>query len=371
MITWQLIQLSNGVTIRFNPWSGCSKISAGCANCYAAVNYSVKVRGVKWGPQGNRIVKAESGWKEPLKWDREAALGKAVFDANGDRHRPRVFCASLADVFEDWNGPMLNSLGGEIEMDHRGSAGEVPVMMTMQDVRNRLFALIDATPNLDWLVLTKRPENIAKMMPAYFPGGYIAEAGGMNQEGPRPNLWLGTSPCDQPTADRLTPELLKCRDLCRVLFLSCEPLLGPIDLEPFLQYEPFHENYKMTFGVKEWRGIDWAIIGGESGHGARPCRVDWIRSIVKQCKAAGVACFVKQMGGNIVTRNDMIEDVFNDGESGWPDPNLEHNINGFREEHQGADCRIRLNDKKGGDMAEWPDDLRVRQFPNADGERSR
>lgn len=84
----------------FNPWSGCSKVSPACASCYAETNYSVNMRGVKWGPNGNRIVKAESGWREPLKWDRDAVKAGV---------RRRVFCASLADVFEDWKGPMLAS----------------------------------------------------------------------------------------------------------------------------------------------------------------------------------------------------------------------------------------------------------------------
>jgi site-specific DNA-cytosine methylase len=92
-------------------------------------------------------------------------------------------------------------------------------------------------------------------------------------------------------------------------------------------------------------------------------RPEWIRSIVAQCKAAGVPCFVKQLGGNVVTRNDMVEDHFNSLDTGWPDPEVEHDIHGFRENYQGADCRIRLQDKKGGDWNEWPEDLRVREFP--------
>ena len=114
------------------------------------------------------------------------------------------------------------------------------------------------------------------------------------------------------------------------------------------------------------RMLDWVIVGGESGGGSRPCRPEWIRAIVGQCKAAGVACFVKQMGGNVVTRNDMVEDEFSSLDTGWPDPEVEHDIHGFREEYQGADCRIRLHDKKGGTMEEWPADLRVRQYPQVE-----
>lgn len=94
----------------FNQWSGCTKIAPECANCYAAVNYSVKMRGVEWGPQGNRIVAAESMWNQPVKWNDKAATEAAVRENAGfPIERPRVFCASLADVFEDWQGPMLDS----------------------------------------------------------------------------------------------------------------------------------------------------------------------------------------------------------------------------------------------------------------------
>jgi protein gp37 len=152
----------------FNPWSGCTKVSPGCANCYAEVNYSVKMRGVKWGPNGNRIVASDAYWKQPLKWDREA------LNATSGGVRPRVFCASLADVFEDWHGRMLDSKGRVLYWDqddqtlcatenehddtYRNTA-------TMSDFRRRLFDLINQTPNLDWLLLTKRPENITRMWP--------------------------------------------------------------------------------------------------------------------------------------------------------------------------------------------------------------
>lgn len=345
----------------FNPWSGCSKVSEGCKNCYAEVNYSVKMRGVKWGPQGNRIVKAESGWREPLKWDREAK-------ASGERRR--VFCASLADVFEDWEGPMLNSdgligkvfQGGSWAWSDDKKTSDVERLMTMADVRSRLFWLIAATPNLDWLLLTKRPENFGRLFNV--------------ENGSPSNVWIGVSVENQKAANERIPLLLQTPVAVR--FLSCEPLLSEVILHKyFAQCECGHghgftacPNYggvAQTCHKCDCRQlkpkIGWVIAGGESGPGARPCRPEWVRSIVEQCKAANVPVFVKQMGGNVVTRNDMIEDCFNNGESGWPDPNVEYNINGFREEYQGADCRIRLVDKKGGDMAEWPEDLRVREFP--------
>ena len=180
-------------THTFNPWRGCQKVSAGCANSYAEA-FSRRNPAVlgQWGPDGVRVIAKDSYWQQPLKWDRQAAA------AGGPR--PRVFCASLADVFE--RRPEL------------------------VEPRGRLFRLIDATPHLDWLILTKRPENIVGMMPAYFPN-YLAEAGAMNQEAVRENVWLGTSVEDQAAADERIPELLKMP--ARVVFLSCEPLLGPVD----------------------------------------------------------------------------------------------------------------------------------------------
>lgn len=384
----------------FNPWRGCSKVHTGCKNCYAETQ-SKRNHGVLgiWGEQGTRVVASESMWREPLKWN-------AVADAEGVRRR--VFCASLADVFEDFEGWVLDSSGAVVwwcddcrvfarsgDSSHGACCAHCGSghgrQATLADVRLRLFRLIDATPHLDWLLLTKRPENIRGMWPPYFPGGYIAEAGAMNQAGPRPNVWIGTSISDQETADKAVPELLACRDLAPVLFLSAEPLVGPIDLlidgecsswacrecgsrdvDPDLCVSPGDVG---TYGCRscgyvgggddaQWKSlIDWVIVGGESGPKARRCDPDWVRSLVQQCQAANVPVFVKQMGANVITRNDAIADEFNDGISGWPDPQVQHDIHGFREEYQGADCRIKLRDRKGGNPDEWPQYLRVRQFP--------
>lgn len=330
----------------FNPWSGCTKVSEGCKNCYAEVNYSVLMRGIKWGPQGDRAVKAESGWKEPLKWNRDAGKaaddlayqGRAAFTV-----RPRVFCASLADVFESWDGPMLDAKGDRLVV-YEPNGGFLTVLpyaeepgahcrwMTMQDVRNRLFRLIDATPNLDWLVLTKRPENIAKMMPAYSyhacatgdcPHDSVKDCDSLAEQQCRDNLWLGVSVENQKAKSRI--DLLR-ETPAAVRFLSIEPLL---------------ENV----GTLDLRGINWVIVGGESGPGARPMDVAWARSIVEQCKAAGVACFVKQLGAV---------------------PQLEYTeATGavFKPQFQPELLTLRLKDKKGGDIAEFPKDLRVRQYP--------
>lgn len=351
----------------FNPWRGCSKVHTGCKNCYAETQ-SKRNHGVLgiWGEQGTRVVASESMWREPLKWN-------AVADAEGVRRR--VFCASLADVFEDSSGQPRNSNGDALYVcqrcgkwcwqndlsPHRCRDGGLTERVrhgTIDDVRRRLFRLIDATPHLDWLLLTKRPGNIQRMW-----SDCAVEGNRQPHSDGRNNVWIGTSISDQETADKAVPELLACRDLAPVLFLSAEPLVGPIDLEDAL---PSEDQVAIRRGHP--CEFDWVIVGGESGAKARPCRPEWARSLVRQCQLFEVPVFVKQMGANVITRNDAIEDEFNNGVSGWPDPQVQHDIHGFREEFQGADCRIRLRDRKGGNPDEWPQDLRVRLFPEVRSE---
>lgn len=258
----------------FNPWWGCEKVSAGCTNCYAEA-FAKRVGNRVWGKGVPRRFFGEKHWREPVTWN-YAAIEAGV--------RLRVFCASMADVFED--APELESQ------------------------RRRLWGTIEATPNLDWQLLTKRPENIAAM----YPWADVS----------RENVWLGTSVEDQAAANRRLPDVIDCTARPGVRFLSCEPLLGPVDLSVALAHPPV---------------VNWVIVGGESGPKARPCDVAWIRSIVAQCKAAGVACFVKQLGARPRERLDGVED-----------PLVERH-------------RFRFRDAKGSDPAEWPADLRVQEFP--------
>jgi len=195
----------------FNPWMGCTKVSTGCDRCYAETFADKRFGLVEWGGPPRRTSAAK--WREPWEWNR-AAEREGV--------RRRVFCASLADVFDN----------------------QVP-----EDWRRDLFGLIDATPWLDWLILTKRPQNIARMMPAEW---------GIYQ-----NVWLGVSVENQTEAKRRIPILQKIPAVLR--FLSCEPLLGPINLRRLLD------------------SIDWVIVGAESGKGARPMQQGWVRSIRDQC----------------------------------------------------------------------------------------
>jgi hypothetical protein len=173
---------------------------------------------------------------------------------------------------------------------------------------------------------------------------------------PPANVWLGTSVEDQQRADERIPELLKCP--AKIRFLSAEPLLGPIDLKRINM--PITDTLDVLRGERFDGGtgcicegtesIDWVIAGGESGPNSRPCNVAWIRSIVEQCKAAGVKVFCKQLGGHVAD-NDTTSAAHFEEEQCWP--------KGTKTDFH----RVLLKDKKGGTPEEWPADLRVRQMP--------
>lgn len=341
----------------FNCWRGCSRVSAGCKNCYAAreaVRFPIN-RGV-WGDNGTRVLAAPSMWQQPIKWNRDAE--KAGI-------RARVFCASLADVFEAWDTPVHNHKGQIILESYLGDArdtfdgtmaeweAEIDKQawhaLSMHTVREDLFKLIDATPWLDWLLLTKRPENIRKFWKPRDVGTQVADFG-MDNSMYRHNAWLGTSVAEQADAEKNIPELLKCRDLSPVLFVSAEPLIGPVDFTRLCDKNGWSCTDALI-GTKtsEHRivlphaKIDWVIAGGESGRGARPFCTIWANSIVRQCREAGVACFVKQIGSNPYAVD------------------LKYGTFGIVPDYDVSSLRFR--DSKGGDPSEWAADLRVRQFP--------
>ena len=246
-------------THTFNGWWGCFKVSEGCRKCYAETFAKRTGRSI-WGPPATteRRFFADKHWQEPLKWN--AAAEKAG-------ERARVFSASMSDVFEDHPevGPH----------------------------RERLFRLVEQTPWLDWQLLTKRPENVLRMIP---------EAWHTN---PPANWWQGTSVENQDAADQRIPHLLQVP--APVRFLSCEPLLGPVDLS---KYQPFCRSLG---GFKAARGIlagtvDWVIVGGESGAGHRQMDATWLASLVEQCRGAGVAVWVKQDSGPYPGRQGRIPD---------------------------------------------------------------
>jgi protein gp37 len=255
----------------FNPWRGCTPVSAGCDHCYAKNDLSVKLHGIKWGPNAERRIKADSGWRDPRRWNKAA-------EQAGERRR--VFVGSLCDVFED--NPQV------------------------EDARRRLIELIEKCQALDWLLLTKRPENIGPL--------WHRAVGSMDCRGLQfaKNVWLGVTVENQEAADARMPIL--CRIPARVRFLSMEPLLGPVRLGLATACDRDCSEYQNaecpgTSGpCIMQRLIEWAIVGGESGPRCRPCEVDWIRSAVQQCREADVPVWVKQIGGH-PDKRDQIDDL--------------------------------------------------------------
>jgi protein gp37 len=233
----------------FNPWWGCTKVSQACKLCYAEA-WARRTGGHFWGPRAPRRFFGEQHWKEPIAWDEEA------FDSG---RRSRVFCASMADVFE--------------------FRAELNIW------REKLWDLIQGTPNLDWLLLTKRPQRIALH----------------NRWGTWPaNVWLGTTVENQKSADERIPHLLE--NCACVRFLSCEPLIGPVDISQYLR-----------------AGVGWVIAGGESGGKSRPSHPRWMRDLRDQCIDANVPFLFKQWGNwapataQVAASTNLVH-IFPDGE---------------------------------------------------------
>lgn len=235
----------------FNPWVGCSKISPACDHCYAERLMDSRMHVVQWGPGHPRKRTSEKNWKQPTDWNAEA-------ERLGVRYR--VFCASLGDVFDN----------------------EVPAQW-----RIALMRLICETPHLDWLLLTKRIGNAAAMLEAAFRAVHHQREGWADNM--LPNLWLGATICDQVEADRDIPKLLGVPAAKR--FLSMEPLLGPVTFR-WASWAPVL-NASHLDGL---RSINWIIVGGESGPGARPMHPDWVRRLRDQCAEARVPFLFKQWG---------------------------------------------------------------------------
>lgn len=228
----------------FNPWWGCEKISPACAHCYAERDATTYRQNGLWGPGSARRFFSEKHWGEPLKWNKRAAAAGKPF---------LVFCASMADVFED-----RRDLDGP---------------------RSALFDLIEQTPALTWQLLTKRPENITRLAPESW-----------RQAWPR-NAWALTTVENQEQAEKRIPELLRVPSI--IHGISAEPLLGRMQLKPeWIELEP----QAFGNGVKTFPRVDWVIVGGESGPDARPMHPVWARDLRDQCQAADVSFFFKQWG---------------------------------------------------------------------------
>ena len=295
----------------FNPWRGCTKVSEGCANCYAEreSKRNPKVLG-EWGPGKPRVLASDDMWRSPLKWNKEAArfvqcsaCGKrevrktdgigltgcttpdcnALPETESSRTRPRVFCASLADWLDN----------------------EVPIEWLVN-----LLETIHATPRLDWQLLTKRPELWQSRLEAahsfaWHHGRTDRHDAVMDWLGawahahvPPDNVWIGTSVENQVRANERIPQLLKIP--AKVRFLSCEPLLGKVNVAQVVNDSCPHDRVCAADNPNpppcNCGRIDWIIAGGESGPGARPMHPDWARSLRDQCQAAGVPFLFKQWG---------------------------------------------------------------------------
>lgn len=299
----------------FNPWIGCTKVSPACDHCYAERDFDLRRHVVQWGAGQERKRTAPANWKLPERWNNQAFVECPACGWRGEARdamhvigllniaeawcpacrlevvqpaRRRVFCASLADVFDN----------------------EVPA-----EWRADLMQLIVSTPNLDWLLLTKRIGNAERL---------IAEAGDLIDYGdgwqslwgqgewPR-NVWLGSTICNQAEADRDIPKLLATPAAVR--FVSIEPMLGPIDLTLIPHSEGYGSSPCDGCGTAVARDaldgsthcesgcdgpiltwLDWVIVGGESGPKARPMHPDWARSLRDQCTASSVPFLFKQWG---------------------------------------------------------------------------
>lgn len=246
----------------FNPWIGCSKVSEGCKFCYAE-NWDKRYNeGEHWGPGAPRRITSKANWNQPRKWN------KLAVERN---ERQRVFCASLADVFDN----------------------EAP-----EEARTNLWSLAEELTNLDWLFLTKRPQNIVKMVPANWV------------QNPLKNVWYGTSVENNVVRDRIK---ILADIPAAIRFISGEPLIGNIEYPD------------------EFKAINWMIFGGEShdnAETARPIDLNWIRQGIEVCRSVGVTPFVKQLGSNWAA----VSKAFS---------------------------------RAGSNPSEWPEDLRIQEFPQS------
>lgn len=255
---------------------GCVEIGSGdsaCDNCYArtlAERWGFEI----WGKDAPRRMLSDANWAKPLKWNGQSEHDVMTGEGLGRRHR--VFSSSMADVFEN--------------------------RRDLDEVRARLWDLIELTPWLDWQLLTKRPEQVNRMVPEHW----------VNHGWP-PNIWLGTTIAHQRDANMRVPRVLETGAL--VHFLSYEPGLGAVDFDEAGAFDNGHEN---GLGWVEEPSIRWVIVGGESGGHARYMDPTWIRSAVEQCQSARVPVFVKQ-AGKLLGKEWGSPDAHGENWDTWPD----------------------------------------------------
>lgn len=329
----------------WNPVRGCDKVSAGCKNCYAET-FAERWRGIKGHPfeQGFDLRLVPEALDKPLRW----------------RKPRKIFVNSMSDLFHE-------NIPNEYIAAVFGVMAACPLhtfqVLTKRAARMRAWfgwaakrgeqgALLFPDDDLDWRIRQLAHVEVRRL-------GVDMNAGAHQNHGgpwPLPNVHLGVSAENQETADERIPLLLQCPAAVR--WVSAEPLLGPVDLfsvDDDGEYGPGWALKSVTnltdygtgveYDVDAQVGLDWVVVGGESGPGARSCDIRWIRSIVEQCRAADVPVFVKQLGANLKWDPD--------GEQWWHGPRTH------------TDGSPRLDHPKGGDIAEFPEDLRVREFPRS------
>ena len=292
-----------------NFWRGCTKVSAGCQNCYAERNLSVKLHGIQWGPGKPRRERLTKARAEALRWNAKPW----ICDGCGTSHKIRLSWCDVCSYAPTHHPRRVFTLSLGDWLDP-----EVPIewLASMLDT-------IRECPKLTWILCSKRPElwtdrlfaaGVASNQRDDYRGGGPADwIEGWMQGQPPPNIILLASVENQEMADKRIPELLRIP--AALHGLSLEPLIGPVNL----RLVPF--------------GLRWIIVGGESGPEARRCNIQWIRTVVEQCAEIKLPCFVKQMGSRCY------------------------------EQRGNQRVHIHHDDPKGADPAEWPEDLRVRQFP--------
>jgi protein gp37 len=302
----------------WNPTRGCTRVSPGCENCYAerqAIRHVhsgyadlVRYNHIDGSPRWTgKIRLVPEKLDEPLRW-----------------RKPRmVFVDSMSDLFhEDVPDRFIEEAFSVMALAHQHTFQ----VLTKRPDRMAAF-LNDREGKYHWSMIEGGAQRRHHERTGEDPSEWLAV------HGPLPNVWLGVSVENQKYADERIRLLLKTPAAVR--FVSCEPLLGPVDLSLHLKAE--EASAMAFFNSRAWhRALHWIIVGGESGPGARPCSIEWIRSIVRKCKESGTPCFVKQVGANPSLKLSPYSDQ------------LFHGL---------------VRDRKGGDPMEWPPDLRVRQWP--------
>lgn len=301
----------------WSPVTGCTRVSPGCKLCYAEKLTATRL---KHNPKYAGLAVINSAGE--ARWTGKVRLHEDELTVPLHWRKPRrIFVCSMSDLFHE----------------------DVPDAFI-----DEVFEIVARCPRHTFQVLTKRPARMSEYLRAAHA---MIPRRSMGHSMIWPNLWLGTSVEDQERADERIPHLVRCPAVVR--FLSCEPLLGPVELTRVTLDEATDSRFNALTGRHDWNGryvgsVDWVIVGGESGPHARPFNVDWARSIIAQCKAAGVSCFMKQIGSHPTTTDNVA-----DWRRGWPE--------GSCVDLKGN--RVLLRDKKGGSMDEWPIDLRVRELP--------